>query len=457
MVSSRVLLSALLHHFACITWAAAEAVAASSQASVAKLNAASGVQRLEAASLAFHTRSMQSAHLRANSKLKSSSSHGLRANAFRAARSVARARLQTQQAPAPLFIPTMGLANVTEPTPYPPPPPVLHPWEDHQPFDTAVGNYLISGFIAQPTVTPPPSQSSLDLAFACPALLTWPSEAVVSAPDPCAPDQWKGSWKGADGSEQINWATSCIDTTSPGITPPSISPITTYTIPGTGDLFGTSQERQTLAGSFIEIRDCGGAAIYTIEEKVYKQTGAPDPTACEKYKSCDGVIYFQYFVKDKQGKVVALTPYTTIFQDAFDITDPAGGLIVQISRNGWSPPDRKPDDCSSAQPRVWNLKYASSPPGIWSTATNQWPFAAMMTMLSHRDSARAPNGHVHLEACEIMKSVGYLGLISFGACCCVCTPMVVFLVCSAPLLRFMGELEQKLLPKRMGKPSIYGN
>lgn len=350
----------------------------------------------------------------------------------------------------------MGLANVTQPTPYPPPPPVLKPWEDHQPLDTAVGNYLISGFIVQPTVTPPPTQASLDLAFSCPALLTWPGQVKISAPDPCG-SMDAGNWTDTSDGVQIQWSTNCVDTESPGISYPSISPTTIYKTP-TGDFFGSSQERIGLNGAkFVEIKDCGGALIYTIEEKIYKQTGKPDEKACSQYKSCDGVIYFQFFVKDRTGKVVALTPYTTIFQESFDITDPAGGLIATASRNGWSPQDVSPSDCASAKPRVWNLKYAASPPGVWSNTLGQWPLAAFMTMNSHRDSYRQPNGQVLWSNCETLKTTGYAVGSTLLVCCCMCTPMVFFLVCSAPIMKFLAEVETRLFPKRMGKPAMYGN
>lgn len=378
---------------------------------------------------------------------------GLRskANVFQKASS-SRGGLKHSQ--VPLYVPKMGLANVTEPTPFPPPPPVLHPWKDMQPLDTAVGNYIIAGLIAQPTVTPPPSQSSLDLAFACPALLTWPGEVSVSAPDPCGSME-SGGWNVSGGDMQVAWSQSCIDTTSPGITAPSMSPVFTYTMPN-GDLFGTSQEVQTLFGRSIELRDCGGATVFTVEEKIYKQAGEPNADACAKYRSCDGVLYFQYFVKNNRGKLVALTGYTTIFQDSFDITDPAGGLIVQVSRNGWEPPDRPSEEqCADAKPRLWHLKYAGSPPGDWAVVTAQWPIAAMMTMLSARDQSRQPNGSVLWSNCQAMKTSGWILLVGVIMCCCVCIPMAIFLVCSAPILRFLDEAETRFLPKRMGKPQNY--
>jgi len=436
------LVGGLLLHFAAL------ALAAVAEKSLVQTHAASGAARVNEAETRKALRGR-----------RAQSSHGHRANIFRAAKSAsARGGLEARQAqPVPIYIPKMGLANVTEPTAYPPLPPVLHPWKDMQPLDTAVGNYLISGLMIQPTLTPPPSQSSLDLAFACPALLTWPAEVAVSAPDPCG-SLSKGSWSVTGGTDPlIDWETSCIDTTSPGLTAPSVQPVTTYTMPN-GDRFGTSQAVTTPAGgSYIELRDCGGAAVFTIEEKIYKQTGKPDDNACAKYGSCDGVLYFQYFIKNSGGKVVGLSGYTTLFQDSWDITDSAGAKIVTVSRNGWEPNDRRPDCSATPKPRLWNLKYASSPPGIWAAATGQWPMAAMMTMLAARDNVRLPDGQVLWTSCNVLKSTGWVLFFGCTFCCCICIPMCVFLLCSASILKFVDEVEKKFFPKRMSKPAIYGN
>jgi len=442
--------SALLHVLALAAEAAATGERRASEASLVHAHADS-VHSLS-------QKAASGAHLRA----RSHSSHGLHANIFRAATaSNARTRLRTaaQAAQAPLYVPKIGLANVTDPTPYPPPPPVLHPWKDMQPLDTAVGNFLISGFIAQPTVTPPPSQASLDLAFACPALLTWPSEVAVSAPDPClktadyAMD--RGSWKTKDGVALITWETDCIDVQSAGYTAPSVSAVTTYKMPN-GDLFGSSQEITGFGGKHIDIRDCGGASVFSVTEKIYKQTGKADGDSCKKFHSCDGVLYFQYFMKDASGKVIALTPYTTIFQDSFVVTDPAGGKIAEVSRMGWDPPIRPVCD-ENTQPRVWNVKYAGSPPGAWGSATAQWPIAAMMTMLAHRDDQRQPDGQVIWSSCEVMKTGGIAVLGAIFFCSCICIPMAIFLVCSASIMKFIKDCEDKLLPRRMGKPAHYNH
>lgn len=385
------------------------------------------------------------------------------ASAFRAAKaqhSSARLRFQRsrqESAQVPLYVPKIGLANVTSPTAVPPPPPELQPWEDMQPIDTAVGHALISGFIDKPTLTPPPSQQSLDPAFGCPVMLTWPSEVAVSAPDPCG-SLSDGNWTDASGSSLlINWNTKCVDTSKTSSFENKINPrsVTEYTV-GNGDMFGTSQERRRFDGvSVIELRDCGGALHFTIEEKIYKQSGKADDIVCKKFNSCDGVIYFQYFVNDKSGKLVAMTPYTTLFQESFDITNPGGAKIATVSRNGWDPPLM--ENCNNAVRRVWNIRYASSPPGIWAATSNQWPIAEMMTMISRRDMYREPTGAVEISFCEAAKTAGGALATLLLGCCCFCTPFLIFLLCSGPCHGLFHDAEQRLFPKRMGKPMKYGN
>jgi hypothetical protein len=327
-----------------------------------------------------------------------------------------------------------------------------------QPIDTAIGHFLISGFIEKPTLTPPPSQSSLDLAFGCPALLTWPTEVAVSAPDPCGKTN-VGNWTYDGGKELlISWETKCIDTSATASTSDRMlanHPTTTYKVP-TGDIFGSSQDIRSMFSDYIMLRDCGGALVFTIEEKVYKQEGKADDQACQKFRSCDGIIFFQYFVKDKAGKKVAMTPYLTIFQDSFDITDTSGAVIATVSRNGWDPPT-VPVDCANAPIRVWNIKYAASPPGLWATATNQWPIAEMMTMLSRRDMLRQPTGAVDYDVCEVAKTGMQVAGVFLLGLCCFCLPFGIFLICSGPLHSTLYDWEHRFFPRRMGKPLKYGN
>lgn len=395
-------------------------------------------------------------------------SHGLRASVFRAASaSTLRDKgSQRRQAPyqAPLYTPKIGLANVTKPTAYPPPPPSLEPWEDHQPLDTAIGHYLVSGFMEEPTVTPPPTQESMDLAFSCPILLNWPKEVAVLAPTPCASDGMggyakttSGNWSNKDKKELlVNWETHCMDIKGQAGMRGAATALTTYTVSNgfTFDVFGSSLSRRTPVGNFIELIDCGGVTRFKIDEKVYKQMGKPDDESCTKYKSCDGVIYLQYFIKDARGVTVAMTGYNHIFQSSFDITDTTGVKIAHVSRNGWDPIPN--EDCSAytgPELREWNLKFEKSPPGNWGAAVNQWPLAAMMTMLAQRDLLRQPDAQVLWTECEIMKTSGIVAAVAATLFCCICVPCILAMFLIGPCKTYWADWEERSLPRTMKIPS----
>jgi len=383
------------------------------------------------------------------------STHKRSASAFRAASHAQRGKLQRQIPAFPFYIPKIGLANVTEPTAYPPPPPVLDPYNDTQPLDTAIGYYLLSGFMAQPTVTPPPTQASLDLAFSCPLLLSWPLEVSVGVPDACH-SETTGNWTGLQNKEVLlNWHSDCL-ASSAGVPQPTA--VTTYTLPG-GDIFGKSQERKSPFGTIIDLIDCGDATVFTVEEKLYKYVGVPHKESCEKYQSCDGTVYLQYFIKNGQGTVVALTPYLNLFQKQFDLNDPSGLKIATLWRNGWDPtPVGSPlETCSGKPRRSWTLQFVPSPPGVFATGPSQWPLAAMMTMLSQRDGLRLPNGGVVIGMCERNKTLGLILLAAFGVFLFVGMPLLIVLCCAGTCSKYFHDWESRNLPKRISKPAIYGN
>jgi len=381
---------------------------------------------------------------------KTKSSGGLRGLA-RSNRHLSMFRAAEAQAQAPVYVQTIGMANITEPTAFPPPPPQLEPWKDNQPLDTRIGFNLIKGFIAQPTATPPPTQATLDLVFACPLLMGWPQDVAVSAPNVCK-NQRSGQWTGVrDKKNLIQWQTACTDVNGT-LGFPSATALTTYTI--SGFLFGSSLERKSPFGNYIDLRDCGGATIYTVEEKVYKQLGEAHYESCDKFKSCDGIVYIQYFIKDATGTVVAQTGYTHIFESSFAITDTAGVTIARVMRNGWDPPIQK--TCAEQPDRDWYLKFEKTPPGRWAVATNQWPIAAMMTMLAQRDETRQPNGAVAWGNCEVAKSMGLLLVAAAIGVCGICVPCFLFIICAGPCKSFFFDLESRVLPKRMSKPSGFG-
>ena len=79
------------------------------------------------------------------------------------------------------------------PTVVPPPPPTLVASRDYQPMDTFIGNKIKSQFVQAPALTPPPTQTALDLAFGCP-VFALKDKVAVQAPSGCSLTQRTGQW-----------------------------------------------------------------------------------------------------------------------------------------------------------------------------------------------------------------------------------------------------------------------
>lgn len=340
--------------------------------------------------------------------------------------------------------PTLGVQNVTTPTGVPPPPPMLDAWNDMQPADTALGNRFVSGLLEDPTITPPPTQEALNLAFACPVLLTWPANVVVDVPNGMM--QTAGNWSSNDNSRVLTWTRTCTSLSFSQYQTPLVS----YSMPN-GDLFGTSQQQSTVWGTETELRDCAGNIKYVIREKVYHQSGEPDAQACQDYGSCDGIVYIQHFIHDSDDNIIAMTPYTTLFQNSYKITSPGGMEIAEISRvDDWNPTTAEPE----AQPK-WLIRFSENAPGVFSAVSEQWPIAEMVTMNAFFDTFRQSTGLLRPSACEVRKSVCFavvvfLMLFVFGACFVLFTR-----VCLHPCRHAMYKLEVRTCPTRMRKPSRF--
>jgi len=384
----------------------------------------------------------------------------------------------------PPYVPKIGIANVTTATAFPPPPPTLNPITDYQPMDTAVGNYIAAQFVAPPTLTPPPSQAAISLAYGCPVLLTWPGTVEVHAPTGCGGIR-ENMWTDPSGTNQMNWTETC----SPE---QSAMPMVTYHIPHPtdptkkGDLFGYSKTQFSLYGTKIDLLDCGLNKVWTIEEKVYHHTGTKDGNLCalktkdakeaqaaaEKaagegkkeeesmaklsreramFDACDGQVYLQYFIYDGRMQLQALSPYIPNFASSFAMTTPGGIKIVDFSRmGGWSPKAVCPD-----YKKTWGLKYAGGVPGPFGDTTQQWVFAMMATMMSLRDEERRMDGMVSASGCEIYDSVVILIVmivISVLFCLAAC---IIITFCMDEVRKFCFAFEDALFPKRMHKPSKF--
>lgn len=391
-------------------------------------------------------------------------------------------RVEMQVPATTAFPPKVGIATIIQPTPYPPLPPMLSATVDRQPIDTWVGSTLVYEFAEQPTTVPLPSQAQLDLAFGCPVLINWPTAVEITAPGHClatgtttttvfsvgtdadaaaaaaagaatahAEDASKtahelggltettGNWTtaGTGASQILSWTESC-----PKIDGSSTS-LVTYAMPN-GDVFGYSQLMTTMYSNKIQLRDCSFFIRYQVEEKIYRQRGKKDEVACTKYGSCDGTIFIQYFIYDQYGKTVAVTPYLTLFQNTFDITDTMGNKIATATRSGgWSPV------AHTCEERKWTVTFADDAPGAFAAPAEQWPIAEMITMMAGRDHRREPTGMVVPTACELGKSMTMmcLGLVLFILL--IIVPACFWIFCQHPLRSCLQALEVRAFPRRM--------
>eukprot|EP00747_Dinoflagellata_sp_TGD_P191588 gnl/TRDRNA2_/TRDRNA2_55179_c0_seq2.p1 gnl/TRDRNA2_/TRDRNA2_55179_c0~~gnl/TRDRNA2_/TRDRNA2_55179_c0_seq2.p1 ORF type:complete len:457 (-),score=59.12 gnl/TRDRNA2_/TRDRNA2_55179_c0_seq2:168-1538(-) len=353
------------------------------------------------------------------------------------------AKLQLQERQPLLYTPKIGVANVTAPTPFPPLPPVVDAWNMYQPLDTNLGERIVSGFEFAPTLTPPPEQAAMNLAFGCPVLLGWPLEVTIETPTPCTDVQTAGKWNVSDAGEILGWEETC------SLKELKTTPTVVYTMPN-GDHFGHSQMRTTIRGVVMEIYDCGLNLIHTVEEKVFHQTGPPNQEVCDRYGSCDGITWLQYFIYDGNGAVVGMTAYLNLFQASWTIADGGGVPIATVTKSGWSPVDRS---CSN-ETRTWQIHYNGGAAGYWSSPQNKWPIAAMMTMLSMRDTYRLPNGMVTMSKCAARKSLSYL-IILVVLSIILFIALMIFLTVLPEVRTNCLRMEWRLCPKRMSKPTFW--
>jgi len=322
----------------------------------------------------------------------------------------------------------------------------MDPWADGQPADVAVGNYLVSRLTGGPTQTPPPTQSSIDIAAACPVLEAWPSSVEVTAPDHCqslAGGHWSTPGGILGGGEPLmSWQQRCW----------MQAPTVVYTVPS-GDVFGTSQTIGVFTDDTVTLFDCRGNPKYSIEERVYHATGQADPRICEKYKSCDGTIWLQYFVYDyADGRAVAKTPYLRLFQDSFQIEDKLGGVIATVARAG----DWNPVEGECGEHRKWVIDYtARDQDAVFSNPTDQWPIAEMVTIISVRDASRRPSGLLAPSGCEI-RSYAIELVLAFLLVAFICSGTIVFVrVGLGPCRDRMVYLEDRICPRGIRVPSKY--
>lgn len=329
-------------------------------------------------------------------------------------------------------------------------PPQLDPWEDVQPIDTQIGNYFTSNRGEDDIDLAAPNMTAMDLEVGCPLLLSWPTDVDVVAPDPCGGRgiwPWytppNGGWAngGNLSDKMVEYSTSC------GFFTKEFAEVITYRLPG-GDLFGTSQTATTLYGTRVLLRDCSGRTRFIIDEKVYRREGAVNADACNKYGSCDGTVFLQYFVRDQSERIIAETPYLNLFQDQFEVISPAGPPVAMVSRLGeWSPVS---GECGE---KTWTIKYNAGAGGIFLNAEQRWPIAEMVSIMTHRDQFRRSSGLMRPSACEVSKVVVYFLLVLIAIFLFFFGGFFFQQVIRTRLQIFLLRLELWFCPKRMNKAS----
>lgn len=341
-----------------------------------------------------------------------------------------------------LYIPNIGVGNITEPTALPPPPPVLDPVRDSQPIDTAVGDYIMKQFVEPPTVTPPPLQSALSALNACP-LLFMPARFTVRSDDGCSSSRQNIWFSGNDKSGKIlNWNESCS----------SVGGATTYTLPSKATM-GVSKSHVDPTVDAWDVYHCDGLTLlYTFSEKVFKRQdkGTVDPVVCKKYGICDGTVYIQYSVKDPFGTLIGVTGLLPLYLGEFALTDPGGVPIAKFVKNGnWG----AKDVCASYH-KDWLVTIGTSNSPLTATV-NRWIVGTFATVFAMRDTDRDSAGIVKPSTCSIVTGATLTGVLVglilgtlIGLAC-------VYIYFVDRVTSFCFKIEAFTFPKTMMKPSRF--
>lgn len=343
---------------------------------------------------------------------------------------------------APTYIPKIGIANVTTATALPPLPPTLNPIEDYQPADTAIGDYILKQFVTPPTVTPPPLQSAINAAFACPLLLL-PGRLWVETSTGCDASR-HGSWWDASGGALLNWNESCV------AFPDAVNADMKYTLPPRGDLMGTSVTHLNMKDDIVEIFDCSAGAMYTFTEKVYKRANSVDNFVCEKYEICDYQLYFQYFIHSATGALMASTAYLDYFAREITLLDPAVIPIATLKRRGnWSPKDKCPE-----YRKQWTVTFGGSASAL-TAPPNRWIVAAFTTILSLREEDRDKAGFIQPSACQKYSFTYLAASILISLAVVIALSVLFWLFCKQRIQVFLFQIEDLIFPRTMYKASKF--
>eukprot|EP00971_Amphidinium_carterae_P115540 2288262-Amphidinium_carterae.1 len=216
-----------------------------------------------------------------------------------------------------------------------------------QPFDTALGALVIGGFLREPQGGPQgPIQDQLQgVSEDCPVLLSTPEEMVVEAPDACAGSDGLGTglWTGG-GGDVMRWKQYC-SLISPGI---SKAPMVEYYLPE-GEYFGYSQMELRLTGSTMQLYDCTGELIFTINEFVFLQRN------WIRWFHVDTKVWMQYVI-NRGSKAIAKTKNLPVSEGTISMYDESNNEIATFIRSeGWDP---KSNECTeNGERRKWTITF----------------------------------------------------------------------------------------------------
>lgn len=329
----------------------------------------------------------------------------------------------------PTFIPYVGIGNVTEPTIKPPDPPKMKNNLDLQPLDTKLGDYILGQFSGGPTATPPPSQDSLDAAYACPDL-EMPGTWKVQVDKNCEKPR-HGMWTTTGGDEILSWKE---------VTDPEADGDLVMTLPY-GDLMGytrTLRAYEDQKADKVDIFDCGDNHIFTLEEKMEKKVVGGDQ------------IYAIWDITSASGAHVATTSRVPLFANDWVLEDPGGKTIVKIHRQGaWHPHDQCP---------AYKMEYVLSVGNSGSKLkgkSKRWILATIITVLSLRDQDRDAGGFYQ-------PNLDFQKAWAYDACYQVLwwvVPIVILLLfyyyAMDRVAAWLVNVEDEVLPKVPVKPSKF--
>jgi len=357
-----------------------------------------------------------------------------------------KSKAAAHQAPA-VYVDKIGIGNVTTPTLLPPPPPVLNPVTDYQPLDTALGDFVLKQFVEPPTVTPPPLQSQLDLANACPIMLPAPDTMFVTAPTSCERTGRHGQWRDATEQQLMVWTEA--SKSSGGVAASFVNPI--------GDAFGSINQELRLSGTKVDFLDCGLNILYTMTETVYVEEGETDHRVCDAYGICDKSIYLKYEIsKTGSPGVGAFSALVPIFANEFTLYDKASqNPVLTAAKAGtlWKAQD-PPAECTNPPVKEWSLKFHPgnghlADPGV------RWVLGFAVTSMSLRDEDRSMDGKVYATTTEAITWAILAGLI-FGGSCLVYTLLWAFdKYLKDQVTVFCLKIETSFFPTTMYKNKFY--